>query len=154
MSFSLYLDRIVSRDVSFHAFIISGEMDLISKYYIEFSKHASSHLMPGISLYLTALKTKGFWGQCTYDAHENSLISRPPSSLVQLHPKFFHSLDLGLPISNEPSFGFTVWRQSQKEGFLSIIYYHMCITPFLVKLFHWLRCSQIFVFVTISKKIN
>ena len=28
--------------------------------------------------------------------------SRPPTSLVHLRPKFFHSLDLGRPISNEP----------------------------------------------------
>ena len=27
---------------------------------------------------------------------------RPPTPLVQLHPKFFHPLDLGRPISNEP----------------------------------------------------
>ena len=27
--------------------------------------------------------------------------SRPPTPLVQLRPKFFHSLDLGRPISNE-----------------------------------------------------
>ena len=28
--------------------------------------------------------------------------SRPPTPLVQLRPKFFHPLDLGRPISNEP----------------------------------------------------
>ena len=28
--------------------------------------------------------------------------SRPPHPLVQLRPKFFHPLDLGRPISNEP----------------------------------------------------
>ena len=28
--------------------------------------------------------------------------SRPPIHLAQLHPKFFHLLDLGCPISNEP----------------------------------------------------
>ena len=28
--------------------------------------------------------------------------SRPPTPLVQLRPKFFHLLDLGRPISNEP----------------------------------------------------
>ena len=31
-----------------------------------------------------------------------ALFSRPPTSLVQLRPKFFHTLDLGRPISNEP----------------------------------------------------
>ena len=30
-------------------------------------------------------------------------ISRPPTSLVQLRPEFFHPLDLGHPISNEPT---------------------------------------------------
>ena len=28
--------------------------------------------------------------------------SRPPTPLVQLREKFFHSLELGRPISNEP----------------------------------------------------
>ena len=29
--------------------------------------------------------------------------SRPPTLIVHLRPKFFHSLDLGCPVSNEPS---------------------------------------------------
>ena len=29
--------------------------------------------------------------------------SRPPTPLVHLHPKFFHPLDRGRPISNDPS---------------------------------------------------
>ena len=69
MSFSLYFDRIVGRDVSFHAFVISGVADqewLIwswpwKKYYVEFYKHVTNHLMPGISLYLTALQNQGLF---------------------------------------------------------------------------------------------
>ena len=46
--------------------------------------------------------------------------SRPPTPLVHQCTKFFHPLDLGRPISNEPLHtvnGFTVWIQSL--GFLS-----------------------------------
>ena len=34
-------------------------------------------------------------------AMETVQFSRPPNSLVYLHPNFFHSLDLGRPISNK-----------------------------------------------------
>ena len=40
------------------------------------------------------------------NAHMTSMkivqFSRPPTPLSQLRPKFFHPLDLGRPISNEP----------------------------------------------------
>ena len=56
-----------------------------TKHYIDFSKYVTSHLMPGISLYLSAWRNQGL---------------------------------------------------------------------FPVKLFHWLRCPQIFVLVTICNKLN
>ena len=46
--------------------------------------------------------------------------SRPPTPLVNQRPKFFHPLDLGRPISNEPLHpvnGFIVWIEGL--GFLS-----------------------------------
>ena len=40
------------------------------------------------------------------DRHMTSMkiaqFSRPPTHFVHLYPKFFHPLDLGRPISNEP----------------------------------------------------
>ena len=41
-------------------------------------------------------------GRYTYDLHENCSIFKTPHPLVQLRPKFFHPLDLGRPISNNP----------------------------------------------------
>ena len=38
--------------------------------------------------------------------------SRPPTPLVNLHPKFFHPLDLGPPISNEPCLPLQMKRKS------------------------------------------
>ena len=40
-------------------------------------------------------------GRYTYEVHENCLILKIPTLLVHLRPKFFHSLNLGRPISNE-----------------------------------------------------
>ena len=72
--------------LSFQEWLILSPLILPwTKYYIEFSKHVTSHLMPAISLYLTALQNQGL---------------------------------------------------------------------FLVKLFHWLGCSQISVLVTICNKLN
>ena len=41
--------------------------------------------------------------QYTYEVHENCSILKTPHLLVQLRPHFFHSLDLGRPISSESS---------------------------------------------------
>ena len=40
-------------------------------------------------------------GQYTYDVHENCPIPKNPHPLVQLRPRNFHPLDLGLPVSNK-----------------------------------------------------
>ena len=39
----------------------------------------------------------------TYDIHKNCLISKTPTPSVHLRPNFFHNLDLGRPVLNEPS---------------------------------------------------
>ena len=39
----------------------------------------------------------------TCDVHENCLIFKTPTTPVHLRPKFFHPLDLGRPILNEPA---------------------------------------------------
>ena len=40
-------------------------------------------------------------GRYRYDVHENCLILKIPQSIVQVRPKFFHSLDPAHPILNE-----------------------------------------------------
>ena len=40
-------------------------------------------------------------GRYTYDVHENCPIPKNPHPLVQLRPRNFHPLDLGLPVSNK-----------------------------------------------------
>ena len=42
------------------------------------------------------------WGRCTNDVHEHWPIFKTPDPLVQLCPTFFHLVELGRPISNEP----------------------------------------------------
>ena len=56
------------------------------------------------------------------DIHMTSMkivqFSRPPTSLVHLHPKFFHPLDLGRPISNEPPSSLQMTTNQLKENII------------------------------------
>ena len=56
--------------------------------------------------------------------------SRPPTPLVQLRPKFFHPLDLGPHISNEPPYPPTPPLQmitnQLKENIIQVLYVIRC----------------------------
>ena len=73
-------------------------------------KHLAVHFTKGCFCQVVDRKVVGLMPKYYLlwdDTHMTSMkvvqFSRPPTPLVHLRPKFFHPVDLGRPISNEPS---------------------------------------------------
>ena len=73
------------------------------------------------------------WGRYTYDVHENCPIFKTPHHPcpVQLRPKFFHTLDLGCPLSNEFPLPLLQMITNQLKGNVILGWLLYVITSFL-----------------------
>ena len=79
---------------------VKPQLHLSKNLQDELSSATHTSCSPAIYKLLIIIPLKGRY---TYYAHENCPILKTPAPLVLLRPKCFHPLDLGRPISNEPS---------------------------------------------------